>query len=142
MSVPEESLEPDVALDHINRAEELVRSGHRWRAKLFAGVGVWTVAYFAVMGGFDYPQSGLVNTVMLVIPVFVVLIVGRVLEKHRAVQSRRVVRWEGLLFCVYMGLYLMAFVLALHLPNGFPTALVGVIPAVPCFIGAWRAAHQ
>jgi hypothetical protein len=149
MSVPDGPFEPDVAMTHIDRVVALVRSGRRWRAGSFAGVGLVTVGYFAVLGGIQsghhdggkHPGAELLNIVMTMLPTLAVIMMMEIFKKHRAVQSRRMLRREYILAGVYAGLTCVAGFLAVLLPHPFPAALSGVVPAVPCFIGAWIAAR-
>jgi hypothetical protein len=142
MSRSGESLEPDVAMEQIDRAEELVRSGRRWRSGSFAAVGLVTLGYFAVMGGVDYKPSSLLGIVMTSFPILAVVMMMEVLGKRRAVQSRQLMRLEYQLAAVYAVLACIAAILAVLLPQPMPAALSGVLPGVAAFIGAWRVARR
>jgi len=134
-----ESFRPEDAKARIQRADALVRAGRRWRSGSLLALAVVTIAYFAVMGGVHYTQSGLVATIMTIFPVIAVIMGMEVFGRRRTVQSRLYQRHEVVLATTFAILCGVAGVLATLLPHPLPAALSGIVPAVPCLIGARRA---
>ena len=141
MDTPDKPLGPESALSRIEQAEGRVRRGRRWQAGTLAAVGAATLAYFALLGWSDN-RSGLVGMVLTVLPALAVLAGVETWGRRSAPAGRETVRWQQRLAVVYALLACGAGVLAVLLPHPAPAALAGVLPALPCFVGARRAAGR
>ena len=133
---------PGEAAARIAQAEEAVRAGRRQRSGWFTVVGVLALAYFAVFAivmGDSNPFGGAVITIA---PAILVIVLADTWGRRRSVESRRQLRLEGRLTIVVSLLTCVAGLLAVLLPHPFPAVLAGLLPAVPCFAVAWRAARS
>lgn len=139
LELPDEPLRPEHALSRIDRARDLVHQGRRGRSQTLAAVGAGTLAYFALLGWTDDP-SGPLNTALIMLPTFGVLAAVEMWKRRAAPRSRRTLRRQQRLAVAYAVTACGAGVLAVLLPHPAPAALAGVLPAVPCFVGArWAA---
>lgn len=141
MDMPDKPLRPESALSRIDQAQSRVRRGRRWQSGTLAGVGGVTIAYFALLGWSGSP-SGLVDVVLTMLPAIAVLAAVEVWGRRSAPQSRTAARWQQQLAVAYALSACCAGVLAVALPHPAPAALAGVLPAVPCFLGAWWAGRR
>jgi hypothetical protein len=141
MDTPDEPLPPESALSRIDQAQNRVREGRRWQAGTLAGAGAFTLGYFALLGWSDDPDH-LLNMALIMLPTFAVLAAVQAWGRRSAPRSRETARRRQRLSVAYAVLACAAGLLAVLLPHPVPAALAGVLPAVPCFVGARWAARR
>jgi hypothetical protein len=141
MDLPDEPLPPESALSRIDEVQRRVREGRRRQSATLAGAGAFTLVYFALLGWSDDP-SGLLSTALTMLPTFAVLAAVAAWGKRSAPTSRETVRRRQRLSVAYALLACCAGLLAVLLPHPVPAALAGLLPAVPCFVGARWAARR
>jgi hypothetical protein len=126
---------PRAALAELDRVGRAVRLRSRWYGWFLAALGAGTIAYYAAV---EVAGSGLATVGLLALgwTAFVVTL--------NAWADRQPVLWRGLrhlrrpLLGVYfalVGATVLASVTLLRDETG--RAALGVIPALPCFAGAW-----
>jgi len=139
----EESLEPTAATGRIERADRQVASSRRWHVGSMIALGCVTLAYFALLGGLA--QAGrtsiVPNTILVLVPVVVVYFLLGIRRRHPPAAGRELQAVERTFGNVYIVALLPAGILTVLLPHPIPAVFMGIIPALPCFLGAWRAAH-
>jgi hypothetical protein len=138
----DESFGPGSALARIEQARGAIRDGRRLRCRTYLAVGALTIGYFALMGWVRDASAGVPGVVLTLFPTLAVLAVADVWNRRRAPESRRSVRRQFRLAVWYAPLTCAAAVAAILLPHPLPAALVGLAPAVPCFLGAWWAVRR
>jgi len=126
----------------IRRVDEVVQSGRRFRSQTFVLIGLISLAYFAVMGGVTYDNSGLLSMIMTLFPILAVIVLIEVWGKHRGLESRQLLNLEYRLAGVFAVLVCIAGVLATVLSHPLPAALSGILPAAACFFGAGRVSRR
>jgi hypothetical protein len=143
-SSSEGSLEPSAATALIGRAGRVVTSSRRWHVGSMVVLGCATLAYFALLAVFAHKSGkglGLPGVILFVLPLVVVYALLGIRRMHPSVGGRDLQAVERRFGNVYMLALLPAGVLAELVPHPVPAVFMGVIAAVPCFLGAWRAAH-
>lgn len=141
MDTPDEPLHPQSALTRIDQAQRRVHEGRRWQSGTLLGAGAFTLLYFALLGWSDDP-SGLLSMALTMLPTFAVLAAVAAWGRRSAPSSRETARRRQRLSWAYALLACAAGLLAVLLPHPLPAALAGLLPAVPCFVGARWAARR
>lgn len=131
----QERFDAAAALGEVRRIDRRARSSGRWHGWLWLAIGVMTPTFFISV----YSDSGDFGLAVAV----AFMVAGLVLwfwESRRPVLGREGARIDKPLTWIYVALMTLVSILATTvLPDGFSVwlLLAGMVPAVPCLIGAW-----
>lgn len=121
------------ALNEVRRVSGRMRSASRWAGWYYLIVGVATIAFFGVIAA----ENGSVTLAMWGLAAFTVVTIVFMLT--RRVQVNEVMGAQHPLSIAYIILMVVAFFAVDGLSDhSAAIAVIGIAPAVPCFIGAWR----
>lgn len=137
----EEPFEPSTAAADIERVERKVRSSRRWTVAGVVLLGVATIAYFAVLGATAHKSTGAVLVGLVAFPSLLFGVLRAMRNRRPPAAGRQLLHLERTFGAAYVLLLIPAGIAAVLLPRPLPAALMGVVPAIPCLIGAWRAAR-
>ncbi len=138
-------LDPGIAAARIIRAQQQVRLSRRWHIGSMIALGLATLGYFVLMA-FLSPRNDTMRS-----PVLAALVVGpsvlvslllAIRRRHPPASGRRLRQLERVLGWIYVTVLLPAGILTLVLPHPWPAILIALVPAAPCFAGAWLAAQR
>lgn len=126
-------LTPDAALEEIDRMDDRVHAASaRWEGGWLVIIGIATITLYLVIA------FGELHTAMWVWLGFSVLVV--LFARSRGVEVGRVLDLRQPVGAAYVVLTPVAFVIVDILPAGLGPwpGLIGLLPAAPCFYGAWQ----
>jgi hypothetical protein len=132
-------MDPQAALDAIDRAGQRVRRQRWWYVCAALVMAGFTAAFYIGMAAFPATVDALVLPGVLL----VAAVTGLIGLRQRMV-DRVAGRWENALMWASVGLALPTLALIRFVvPDGFTiwAVLVGVLPAVPFAVLAWRVAR-
>lgn len=138
----DQDFQPSTAASEIHRVEHNIRSSRRWHVGSMIALGVATIAFFAMVGwgAFDAISSYL-HGLLPLIPIILYLCLLGIREKRPPNARRELRRRESLLGNIYVLLLLAAIGIDLVLLRPYQgtvwAAFTGILPALPCFFGAW-----
>jgi len=136
----EEILRPEQAESIIGRSRQAIRDSRKWHAIFFLTAGLATAAFFAVIGGVPRTYWENYEIFLLVLPVLFYQWIAFLRKKHPTTGSRETLRFESRVAGVYTVLLLAAVAACVFVlrQGTLSAALIGILPALPCFYGAWK----
>lgn len=129
------------ALAELDRVDRAVRLRSRWYGRYLLALGAGTVAYYAVVNVATPATPLTLVAVALGWTVFVMLLVRWM--RAQPVTWRGIRRLRLTLMTVYFGLVAATVVLNLTVWHDTPGRWgLGIVPALPCLIGAWMVLRR
>lgn len=135
---PREAFGPAAAAGRIEQAGKAVAVSRRWHVGSMIALGCVSLGYLALLGSLTAKGSG-PNMLLAVIPIVTVYLLLGVRRRHPPTSGRQLQAVESRWGNIYMLTLLPAGIIAVTVPHPVPAAFAGIIPAIPCFVGAWRA---
>jgi hypothetical protein len=130
-----------VALAELDRVERAVRLRSRWYARYLLALGAGTIAYYAAVD-VAAPATPLTLTALaLGWSGFMILLVRWM--RAQPVTWRGIRRLRATLMTVYFGLVAATVTLNATVWHDLPGQWgLGIVPALPCLIGAWAVLRR
>lgn len=137
--------DPDGATARIRRADRLVASSRRWHSGSMIALGVATIAWCAILGSIQHSRGkgfGLHDIILVVTPPLVINFLIAIRRRHPPVGSRWLKAFEYNVGNIYILVVIAASVVTMLVPHPVPAVFIGIIPALPCFYGAWKVRRR
>jgi hypothetical protein len=129
------------ALAELDRVERAVRLRSRWYGRYLLALGAGTIAYYALVDVAAPASPVTLVAVALGWFVFIMLLVRWM--RAQPVTWRGIRRLRLTLMTVYFGLITATVVLNATVWHDAPGRWVlGIVPALPCLIGAWAVLRR
>ena len=135
---PREAFGPAAAAGRIEQAGKAVAASRRWHVGSMIALGCVSLGYLALLGSTTKASGP--NMLLTVIPIVTIYFLLGVRRRHPPTSGRQLQAVESRWGNVFMLTLLPAGIIAVTVPHPVPAAFAGIIPAIPCFVGAWRAA--
>ncbi|WP_164217338.1 hypothetical protein [Virgibacillus sp. YIM 98842] len=136
----EEYIGPNQAMSIIDRSQRIVRQSRRWHMVAMLAMGLITMFFFAFLGWVPLERWAKYEIYLVFVPIIFYQLLVSIRKKHPTTGSKELRRFERFIFNIYTGLMVVAVATCVFLlqPGTLPAAWIGVVPALPCFYGAWR----
>lgn len=141
MRISDDFMDAEAASSGISRAERRVRASMRWTVASMVLLGIATIGYLTVLGATAGHAGRSERAVLVVLPSVLFALLRGMRSRHPSLAGRRLQRLERSLGWVYVLLLLPAGIAAVLARGALAGALAGLVAALPCFAGAWRAAR-
>lgn len=143
----EDNLRPNVAVSEIHRVEKHVRTSRRWYISSILILGIFTIAFFALVGWVP-ARSAPWYLFLLVsfVPILTYFILLAIQKSHPSTSGRELRKLEIRLGNIFLLLMLTTIAIDFFLLKPYQgtvwAAFTGILPALPCFYGAWKVSRK
>lgn len=136
----EEYIEPNQAMSIIDRSQRIVRQSRRWHMVTMLATGLITMFFFAFLGWVPLEYWAKYEIYVIFLPIIFYLFLVSIRKKYPTTGSPELRKFEMFIFNIYTGLMVVAVATCIFIlqPGTLIAGLIGVVPALPCFYGAWR----
>ncbi|GAA5074361.1 hypothetical protein HNP84_009499 [Thermocatellispora tengchongensis] len=131
----DEGMPASAALAEMDRVAQAVRHRSRWYGRFLLALGAGTVVYYAGIEAADRRLPAVIGLMLCWLGFVLALVLW---AERQPVWARDLRPWRWPLFALYFATVSGTVALSATVWAGQPGRWVlGVIPAVPCAVGAW-----
>jgi hypothetical protein len=129
------------ALEELNRVGQVVRDHSRWYRRYLLALAAGTIAYYAAVNLAAPASAAIVLVLALGWMVFITALAWW--ARSQPVMWRGMRRLRILLMTLYFALVAVSLLLNTTVLHDVPWSwALGVIPALPCLVGAWAVLRR
>lgn len=136
----EEYMDPDQAKSIMERSGRMVRQSRNWHMVIMLATGLATIAFFALIGWVSQEHWARFEIFILMVPMIFYMLLVSIRRRHPTTGSRELLRLEARVLNAYLALLIVSIATCIFVlqPGTIFAASIGILPALPCFYGAWR----
>lgn len=141
------NLRPNAAVSEIHRVEERVRTSRQWYISSMLTLGIFTIAFFALVGWVPARSTPwYLFALISFVPILIYFILLAIRKSHPPTSGRELRKLEIRLGYIFVLLMLTAIAIDFFLLKPYQgtvlAAFTGILPALPCFYGAWKVSRK